>query len=605
MTKNFTKKIRNIAVLLLCIAAFSANAQSRTVSGKVTAADDGSGIPGVNILEKGSTNGTTTDSEGNYKINVGSGATLVFTFIGYATQEVGVENQTIINISLKTDVTSLTEVVVIGYGEIEKKDATGAVNNLTSKDFNRGVVTSPQDLLVGRVAGVTVTSNSGAPGASSTIRIRGGASLSASNDPLIVIDGFPVDNSGISGSSNPLATLNPNDIESYTVLKDASATAIYGSRASNGVIIVTTKKGKSGKPQFTYNVQASVSSPIKYLDVLNASDYKTMVTNLAKTGVSGLDAAGVAKLGTADTDWQKEIFRTAVTHDHNLSMAGSYKSVPYRISYGFTNNQGILKNTDVDRKSLNISLTPSLLNDQLKLTLNAKASWIKNNFGDAGAVGAAISFDPTQPVYDNSAAGQKYGGYFSWLNKGSFSGTSNPVALVNQTDNRSNVDRIIANAQAEYKFPFLSDLKLNVNLGFDRSTSFGYNNAPTDAEFTHVAGGTATPGRRNTYTARNQSELADVYLHYVKQVGGNKFDVTAGYGWQHFYREGANVNANFDGSPISNGQFKNENYLVSFFGRLNYSLNGKYLVTATLRDDGSSRFSKENRWGLFPSVAVA
>jgi TonB-dependent starch-binding outer membrane protein SusC len=346
----------------------------QVVSGKVTSSDDGSALPGVNILEKGTTNGTVTDGDGSFKMSVGANAVLDFSFIGYVAQQVAVGNQTTINVVLQTDVTALQEVVVVGYGEVKKKDATGAVVNISNKDFNKGVLTSPQDLLVGKFAGVAITSSSGAPGAGSTIRIRGGSSLNASNDPLIVIDGFPVDNIGVPGVANALASLNPNDIETFTVLKDASATAIYGSRASNGVIIVTTKKGKEGKPKFTYNATVSVSSAIKNLEVFTGDQYRALITNLALTGVSGLSQAAVAQLGTASTDWQKEIFRDAVSHDHNLSAEGSVKSIPYRISYGFTNQQGILKNTGVERNSLNINLSPSLFNDQLKLDLSAKGS---------------------------------------------------------------------------------------------------------------------------------------------------------------------------------------------------------------------------------------
>src|SRR5260221_323 len=335
MIKFYLSFSRYLTVLLMC-GALSGFAQQKTVSGKVTSSDDGSALPGVNILEKGTTNGTVTDANGEFKIEVSASATLAFSFVGYTTQEIVVGSQASIALALVSDAKSLAEVVVIGYGEVQKKDATGAVSALSNKDFNKGVLTSPQDLILGKIAGVSVTSNSGAPGDNSTIRIRGGASLSATNDPLIVIDGFPVDNTSPGGVANPLASLNPNDIETFTVLKDASATAIYGSRASNGVIIITTKKGAAGKPKFSYNGNVSVASPIKYVDVLNATDYRSMVTTMAQTGVSGIDAAAVAKLGTANTDWQKEIFRNAISNDHNLNVSGSAKNLPYRVSYGFT-----------------------------------------------------------------------------------------------------------------------------------------------------------------------------------------------------------------------------------------------------------------------------
>jgi TonB-dependent starch-binding outer membrane protein SusC len=603
MTKFYKKAAKYLTVLLI-FGAVPLFAQ-QSVSGKVTSSDDGSPIPGVNILEVGTTNGTVTDSDGGFTMQVGANATLSVSFIGYKTKLVPVGTQTNLAIVLDTDVTALQEVVVVGYGEVQKKDATGAVTAISNKDFNKGVITSPQDLLVGKLAGVSVVSSSGAPGSGSTIRIRGGASITASNDPLIIIDGFPVDNSSLSGSANPLASINPNDIETFTVLKDASATAIYGSRASNGVIIVTTKKGKSGKPQFSYNGTVSISSPIKYFDVLNATQYRTLVKDLASRNVSGLVAGDEAKLGSSNTDWQKEIFQDAISHDHNVSAAGSIKEIPYRISYGYTDQQGILKNTGIQRNSINLSVTPSLFDDHLKLTLNAKASFISNNFGEAGAVGSALSFDPTRPVKDNNT---EYGGYFAWAGLAAPSGTANPVAQINQTDNKSTTDRIIANAQAEYKFPFFPDLKLNVNVGIDRSTSDGHNRVGLNAGFITATnnGVTLTQGRNNVYAARNQSELTDIYLNYSKQLGEHKIDLTAGYGWQHFYREGSSANSTYrTPTTVTGVPYKNENFLVSFFGRANYSFRNRYLLTGTLRNDGSSRFGPENRWGLFPAVAFA
>ena len=596
---------RYLAVLLILSTAV-AYAQDRVVTGKITASDDGSALPGVNILEVGTTNGTVSDGDGNFKIQVGSNATLSVSFIGYKSQDIVVGNQTSINIVLQSDVTALQEVVVVGYGEVQKKDATGAVTAISNKDFNKGVLTSPQDLLVGKFAGVAITSNSGAPGAGSTIRIRGGASLNASNDPLIVIDGFPVDNTSPGGVSNPLASINPNDIETFTVLKDASATAIYGSRASNGVIIVTTKKGVAGKVKFSYNGNLSIGSPVKYVDVLNATQYKDLINGLP-AGTSGVDAAAKTKLGTANTDWQREIFRDAISHDHNLSASGSVKNLPYRISYGYTDQQGILKTTGIQRNSLNINVSPTFLGGDLKVDLSAKGSYTSTNFGETGAVGSAVTFDPTQPIYDSSKP--EYGGYFSWLSKGAISGTANPVAQLNQTDNKSTSDRIIGNIKAEYKLKFFPNVKVTVNAGLDRQTSDGFNRAPLTAAFVNngvAAPGTQLIGRNNVYGGRNQSELLDIYANYLKQFGNHKIDLTAGYGWQHFYRESYSINKALVASvPTISNPSKSQNYLVSFFGRLNYTFNGKYLLTATLRNDGSSRFASANRWGLFPSVALA
>jgi TonB-dependent starch-binding outer membrane protein SusC len=596
--------LRRILVIILVLVGVTGLAQTTRVTGKVTSGDDGGPLPGVSILEKGTTNGTVTDSDGNFTLSATSAdATLVFSFVGYASQEIPASSAQSLNVVLKSDVTSLNEVVIVGYGEVQRKDATGAVAAILSKDFNQGVISSPQDLLVGKLAGVTVTTNSGAPGSAATIRIRGGASLSASNDPLIVIDGFPVDNSGLAGVSNALATINPNDIESYTVLKDASATAIYGSRASNGVIIITTKKGKAGKPQFSYNANVSMSRPAKYMDVLSGEEYRALVTDLEARGISGLNDAALDELGTSNTDWQKEIFRNAISHDHNLSVAGAIKKLPYRVSYGYTDQDGILKTTEFKRHSLNISLTPSLLNDNLKLTINAKGSHVDNNFSEAGAVGNAITYDPTQAVKDDNAT---YGGYHSWLSHGVTNGTANPVAQIMQTDNKAGSDRLIGNIQADYKLPFMPELKVSINAGLDHSKSDGHNYAEKDAQFTAVTDGngvTTLQGRRNTYGGNNQSQLLDIYGNYTKEIGGSKFDFTAGYGWQHFYRDGYTLNKNVDGTVINQDtEFKNENFLISFFGRLNYTLKGKYLLTATLREDGSSRFAEH--WGLFPSVAL-
>jgi iron complex outermembrane receptor protein len=389
----------------------SATAFAQTVvTGKVTSSDDNSPMPGVNILEKGTSNGTVTDATGNYSISVTDNATLVFSFIGYASQEISVQGRSTLDLSMEIDVTALSEIVVIGYGEVQKKDLTGAVTAMGAKDFNKGVLSSPQDLIVGKFAGVSVTTNSGAPGSGSTIRIRGGASLTASNDPLIVIDGYPIDNSNISGLANPLSTLNPNDIETFTILKDASATAIYGSRASNGVILITTKKGKAGKTQFGYNGTVSVSAPAKYLEVMSGDEFRSLVDELTLTGVAGLNDAAKGNLGAANTDWQREIFRNSISHDHNISASGSIGNLPYRASYGYTDQQGILKTTGMQRHSLNLNVSPTLLNRDLKLNLSAKGSHNVSDFGDAGAVGNAVSFDPTQTVHNDNT---EYGGYFS------------------------------------------------------------------------------------------------------------------------------------------------------------------------------------------------
>jgi TonB-dependent starch-binding outer membrane protein SusC len=599
MTKFYLLLSRYLTVLLIFIAAV-ASAQSRTVSGKVTSADDGSGMPGVSIAEKGTSNGVISDSEGNYTISVGQNAVLVFSFVGMVTQEVPASNQTSLSVSLVSDVTQLGEVVVVGYGSVEKKDVTGSVAAISAKDFNRGVMTSPQDLIVGKIPGVTVIQGTGAPGSNATIRIRSGSSLNASNDPLIIIDGFPVERSVMSGVDNPLASINPSDIETFTILKDASATAIYGVRASNGVIIITTKKGKEGKPTFNFTTSLSFSTRAKTFDVLSAKEYRAMVAEKVDDGTIAPGAADL--LGDANTDWQDEIFRTAVSSDNILSASGSIKGVPFRASYGFTSQQGILKNTDLKRHSLNLNLTPTFLDNHLKVSANVKASHVDNNFGEAGAVGSAISYDPTQPVMSGT---DDFRGYTTWSDV-TASGTPNPVAQIDLTDNASKVNRILVNGEIEYKLHMFPDLKVVVNTGIDYSESDGHNRAPVDAEFTPVnnSGVISTVGRNNTYTAANKSELLDIYANYSKTVGMHKVDVTAGYGYQHFLRERTFRNANGLNENVSTGDNPGENFLLSLFGRVNYSYNDKYLFTFTLRDDMSSRFAKDNRQGIFPSVAL-
>ncbi len=616
MLKFYLSKSSFLCALLLC--TLQAFGQSVRVTGKVTSGDEGTGLPGVSILEKGTSNGTVTDVDGNYSISVNDNATLVFSFVGYASQEVLVGGRTSIDIVLQQDVTALGEVVIIGYGQQERKDVTGSITAITAKDFNKGVMSSPQDLLVGKLAGVQVTPGSGAPGSSATIRIRGGSSMSATNDPLIVIDGFAVDNAGIAGLSNALSSINPNDIESVTVLKDASATAIYGSRASNGVIIITTKKGAEGKPVLSYNFQGSVSQPVKFIDVLSGDEFRALANQLSDEGIAGVNAAALTRLGSENTDWQQEIYRNAVSHDHNLSLSGTTGNVPFRVSYGFTDQQGILKTTKMDRHSINLNVTPSFLDDHLTVNASVKTTFAHNNFGNTGAIGSAIGFDPTQPVMNGNT---RYGGYFTWVNladvledgsmdpngaANTFS-TNNPVALLNLTDNQSDVNRVIASAKIDYRLPFFEDIKATLNVGLDRSHGGGYNNAAPEAPWTYRNYATQN-GELIDYSNDNHSELLDFYFNYLKNLGESTFDVTAGYSWQHFYHEGWTFQRNGDASIVrlskQESLYKNENYLLSFFGRAHYSFKDKYLLTATVRADGSSRFV-ENPWGLFPAVAVA
>ncbi|MBL0740516.1 SusC/RagA family TonB-linked outer membrane protein [Chryseolinea lacunae] len=609
-------------IWFLMLGSLAAMAQNQIIRGKILSGDDNTPLPGVNVLEKGTLNGTVTNGEGFYTITVGTNATLVFSFVGYASQEVAAAGQTTLDVVLSPDVQALNEIVVVGYGQQEKKDVTGSLASVTPRDLNKGIMSSPQDMLIGKIAGVQVSTNDGAPGGASTIRIRGNGSIQASQDPLIVIDGFPVDNTAIGGLSNSLAAINPNDIESYTVLKDASATAIYGLRASNGVIIITTKKGKNGKPQITYNGSVSVANAMKYIDVLSGDEIRAKASELLSEGkLSGFTADAAKRQGTANTDWQKEIYQTAVSHDHNIGVSGTYKVLPYRVSYGYTDQEGILKTTDFKRSSLNVNLTPSFLDGDLDVSVSFKGSYTQQNFGNTGAVGAAVAYDPTQPVYNGST---RWGGYFAWVGPASATtldpngdpitlATSNPVALLMQTDNRSNVYRGLGNVKVDYRLPFLPAVKLTVNAGMDYTTSKGHNNATNDAAFTFANGG----GQRIDYTGINKSRLLDLYANYAKEIDNHKFDVTLGYSYQRFDRDGSNFGrngnesvytdyqTNAEGKAVPRQFVSNPNVLLSFFGRVNYAFNEKYLVTLSFRDDASSRFAKQNRWVVFPAAGVA
>ena len=610
---------KNLNVLILILSLLLGNfamAQQVILTGKVTDSSSGEPLPGVSIVVQGTTNGTISSIDGDFTLSTNKGDIIQFSYIGYKSLQVVSQGQKNLKVALTVDTEELGEVVVIGYGQVKKSDATGAVSTVSSKDFNKGGITSPQDLIVGKSAGTVITTAGGAPGSGATIRIRGGSSMSASNDPLIIIDGFPVSNSGISGLANPLSTINPNDIETFTVLKDASATAIYGSRASNGVILITTKKGVVGKPiQIEYNGTMSVNTIPAYMDVMSGDEFRSLAYDLASKSAVGLSMNSLSRLGTQNTNWQKEIYQTALAHDHNVNISGGMKNMPYRVSLGYTNQDGILKTTNMERSTLAVGVDPNFFDKHLKVSINLKGSYTKQNFGDQGAVGSAVAYDPTQPVRNGNT---KFGGYYTWINlsdvladgtmdpNGSPNpiGVSNPVALLNQTDNRSTVKRSIGNAQFDYKFHFLPDLRANLNLGYDYFTTKGHNNATNEAAFTYRSG----IGRLNDYEQTGKTQLLDLYFNYVKEIKSiqSKFDATAGYSWQHFYKDGTSFVRNGDGTQVSdNSKFINENYLVSFFGRLNYTLMERYLVTFTLRDDGSSRFSKANRWGLFPAAAFA
>jgi iron complex outermembrane receptor protein len=602
MKLNFMR-LKTLFILLLLIISQYSFAQQMTITGQVTDLVSGESLPGVTIMVEETTTGTVTDYDGKYSIVAKNGQVLEFSYIGYKKQTFTVSGQSEINVKLGADIKDLGEVVVIGYGTVKKSDATGSVAAISSKDFNKGSITSAQDLLVGKSAGVVITSAGGAPGSGATIRIRGGSSLNASNDPLIIIDGVPIDNNNIGGSSNFLSFVNPNDIETFTVLKDASAAAIYGSRASNGVILITTKKGTTGKSiQINYDINTSVSSPIKFIDVYSGDEFR----QLAKDHISLYGEDKLKLLGTENTDWQKEIFRNALTLDHNISVSGNFKSLPYRVSVGYTKQDGIMKNTGISRFTGSIQLDPSFFNGNLKVSANAKGMITNNNFGDAGALGSATNMDPTQPIKDGNTNSD---GYFQWGNYGANLGTANPVEQLLASDNTAVVKRVLGNIQFNLKLPFIPDLVANLNLATDYTQSDGHNNRPTTSPSTLTA---PYWGKVSTYSGTNTNSLLDFYLNYKKDLSkiDSKIDATAGYSWQHFKRENESALYGFEDATHPHQDtvkdyFITENYIISFFGRINYTLMDKYLLTFTVRDDGSSRFIDENKWALFPSAAFA
>ena len=608
-------KIR-YCMLLACLAIVTGlSAQNMiTVKGKVIDATLKEGVIGANVVVKGTTNGTITDYDGNYTLSdVPSNGILVFSYIGMEAKEVPVNNQKVINVTLSESSVALKEVVAIGYGSVKKGDATGSVTAIKADEISRGVATSPQDLLQGKTPGVVVTSAGGAPGSGATIRIRGGSSLTASNDPLVVIDGVQVDNSGISGVSNPLSTVHPNDIESFTVLKDASATAIYGSRASNGVILITTKRGGSGlkggqKVRVNYDGNVRVNTRAKSVDVLSGDQFRE-----AMQEYWGDVPQAIALMGQDNTDWQDQIFRTSVSTDHNVSVSGAGRNLPYRVSVGFTADNGILKTSHMDRTTLSVALSPTFFDQHLRVNLNAKGMYIKNRFADQGAIGAAVVFDPSQPVYSDNFGSGIGNGYFSWLRPTETGflfndiATINPLALLDQRKDVSEAYRSLGNAQFDYKFHFLPDLKANLNLGYDVSKSDGSVNIFENSPLSYKENNKNGTGQRNRYDQYKYNLLLDFFLNYNKEFKSimSRLDVMAGYSWQHFYRKENSKTTTYLGEETYSSDFKTENYLVSFFGRLNYTFMDRYLLTFTLRNDNSSRFSKDNRSGVFPSVALA
>lgn len=579
-------------LLMLPMSFFAQN----VVSGTVTESATGMPVPGVNVIVKGTSNGTTTDFDGNYTLeNVSNGEILVFSFLGFATEEIPFEGQSTLDVALDEDQATLDEVVLIGYGSTSEQDATGAVQKITAEEFNQGAVISPEQLIAGKSAGVQITPPGGAPGEGATIRIRGGSSLSGNNSPLVVVDGVPLDQRGVSGSRNALNTINPNEIEDFVVLKDAAATSIYGSRASNGVILITTKKGKKESPfQFTYDLKGSVGKIIEKVDVLNAQEFRNLVTSRPNTDPS--------LLGDADTDWQDQIYQTSVGAIHNLTATQGFENFRYRVNFNHTSQTGVLKTDFYERNSVNLALNQDLFDNSLKLTLTSKGIIEENSFADQGAIGGAIAFDPTQPVYDPTSP---FDGYFEFRNGNTVNdemrlATRNPLATLEQFDNRGQVKRNITNLQAVYELPFLEGLEFNMNAGFDYSENEGGNSRPLTSA---IVGATRSQFER--YFNINRNLLFDTYFNYKKNIGAidTDLDVTAGHSYQEFYQYSTRTFTNpneVETAPTA----INRNALESYFARASFDISDRYLISASYRYDGSSRFSEDNRWAGFPAASI-
>jgi len=612
--RSIFKKIQQACIVFACLL-FSLNVSaqnSKSVSGTVVDAT-GEPVVGASVIAKGTTIGAATDLNGSFQLTVPDNAVLVVSYIGFTAQEAPVAGKSTLRIVLQENTQMLNELVVIGYGQVKKDDLTGSVVAISADKLPKGLTTSMTDMLSGKIAGVNVTTGGGQPGGGATIRIRGGSSMSASNDPLVVVDGVPLNSvagDAIWGSSNPLAAINPQDIETFTVLKDASATAIYGSRASNGVILITTKKGSlKQKVTISYDGNFSVSTIPNYVNVMTGDQYRDFMNQAwANT------PAVTALLGTENTNWQKQIYRTATGTDHNLSVAGAVGQLPFRISVGYTNEDGILKTSNYNRTSGMISLTPSLFNNHLNINANIKGAIAGNRFADQGSIGAALDFDPTQPVYvSNSPYGNGY--YMSLGSSGAPIGIGicNPLSVLMSKRDVATVKQSTGGAQFDYKVHFMPDLHAILNLAYDFSVSNGSYDLTANSPMTYTWGNEKQGSEQyHQYYQLKRNTLLDFYLNYKKAVGVHAFDVMAGYEWQRFYNtswwsdtftgyNGATPGLSDTPAAPTPAQYQ----LVSFFGRFNYTLLNRYLLTFTLRDDGTSRFSKENRWGLFPSAAFA
>ena len=623
MKRNATCKVLLMFIvgLFLSVNTF---AQQIVVKG-IVKDTTGEPIIGANVIVKGTTNGTITDFDGNFLLNANKGDIIIISFIGYRSQEA--QAAASMNIILKDDTELLDEVVVIGYGSVKKDDLSGSVVAIKAEEMNKGAVTSPQELIMGKVPGLSVSQGDGAPGAGSTIRIRGGASLNASNDPLIVIDGIPVSNDAAPGTPNALATINPNDIETFTVLKDASATAIYGSRASNGVIIIQTKKGTQDKIKVSYSGTFTAKDPYKRIETLDAQSFREVMQAQYPEGTA--QSADIQRIlnvyPNQSTDWQDAIYQTGLSTDQNIGIAGKAGFMPFRISLGYNTEKGTLKTSKYERYTGAVNLSPKFFDNHLSVDINVKGTINKNRFADSGAVGAAAFFDPTKPIYDEE---NRYNGYWNWgIVQGAQAdlATQNPLSLLYDRNNHGTTKRSLGNIQLDYKIHGLEDLHANLNLGYDVAKTTGRNFVNSNSVQSSLDKTFTGLGQGNTWNNLRRNHLLDFYMNYAKNIESIKsnFDIMAGYSWQHFYYAnhditysnptedlGAKEGYTYDENERhyirdDHRRIPYENYLISFFGRLNYNFMDRYLLTATLRRDGSSRFSENNRWGLFPSAALA
>lgn len=591
-----------LLVALFVIGCLQLMAQTRTIKGEVTDAQNGEALIGATVMVEGEKGGTVTDFDGNFSLQVSSSAKKIkVSYIGYIDKVLSISDN--MKVNLESDSKALADVVVIGYGTARKSDLTGSVATVKSKDFNKGLVSSPEQLINGKVSGVQIMSNSGSASAGSTIRVRGGASLNASNDPLIVLDGVPLEQGGISGnSSNFLSMINPSDIESMTVLKDASSTAIYGSRASNGVIIITTKKGQQGAVKVNFNTTNSLQTRAQMVDMLSRDEFVNVINQFGTDNQKSL-------LGTANTDWNDEVYRTAFGTDNNLSVSGSIdKWLPFRVSVGYYNQSGLVRKDNVERWTGNVVLTPSFFQDHLKLTINAKGTLNNNSFNNGGAVWAAATFNPTIPVYSGN---DKYGGYNEALDADGYpvnAGVRNPRGLVDLYDSKSKVSRFIGSMDVDYKVHFLPDLKLHATVGADYAKGDGTVYVPAYAAQSYNKDESLGGSDYKYGPQKNENRLLTLYANYAKYFEDIKsnVDLTAGYDYQYwksttplYYTKSA---AGTNLSTVRASDYRH--VMLSYYGRINYSFDGKYLLTATVRRDASSRFSKDTRWGTFPSVAL-